>query len=209
MLKIENLCEKISDYISRELSFDEDKKSVINYGIFASIQMIFCIMLVIIFGFIFNVMVEALIVSFTTSILRKSSGGVHASSPGKCAIIGTISTIIMALVSKKIYVNFIFNLLIGVIIFVFAYYIIYKLAPVDSISKPIKSAKKRIRLKKITITTMNIYLMIVTINILGYLITQKYQLLIYSMCIYMGILWQVFSLTKKGHAVLTKIDSLF
>lgn len=56
---------------------------------------------------------------------------------------------------------------------------------------------------------MNIYLIIVIINLLGYLITQKYQLLIYSMCIYMGILWQVFSLTKKGHVVLTKIDSLF
>ena len=58
MLKIENLCEKISDYISRELSFDEDKKSVINYGIFASIQMIFCIMLVIIFGFIFIYLIK-------------------------------------------------------------------------------------------------------------------------------------------------------
>ena len=137
MFKIENICEKISCYIAQELNLDDDKKSVINYGIFAFIQMIICIALVIIFGFIFNVIIEALIISFTISILRKSSGGVHASSPERCAVIGTVSSVSMALISKYINVSFSF--------------------------------------------------------------------FTYSLCIYMGLLWQIFSLTKSGYLILGKL----
>lgn len=53
-MKIEEVCRNISDYIAIELNLDEEKKSVINYGIFAFIHMIICIVLVAFFGAIFN-----------------------------------------------------------------------------------------------------------------------------------------------------------
>lgn len=205
-MKIEDICKKTSDYIAKELNLDEDRKAVINYGIFAFIHMIICILLVIIFGVIFNVTIEALIISFATSILRKSSGGVHASTPERCAVIGTISTIIMAIIAKYLHFGYSLNLVIGIIVFLYAYYIIYKLAPVDSASKPIKNPVKRLRLKKTSIITTTIYLLIVIIDILAYLLTKEYILLTYSICIYMGLSWQVFSLTEKGHLVLGKLD---
>lgn len=204
MFKIENICKKISSYIAQELNLDDDKKSVINYGIFAFIQMGICIALVIIFGFIFNVTIEAIIVSFTISILRKSSGGVHAHSPERCAVIGTVTSVGMALISKYINVSFSFFILVGSIIFIWSYYIVYKLAPVDSIAKPIKSIEKRKRLKKSSIMILSFYLIVVVINILCYLVIKNYSLLTYSLCIYMGLLWQVFSLTKGGHLILEK-----
>ena len=206
-MKIEDICKSISDYIAIELNLDEDKKSVINYGIFAFIHMLICILLVVIFGIIFNVIIEALIISFTTSILRKSSGGVHARTPERCAVIGTISTIIMALIAKYLYFEYSLNLLIGSIVFLYAYYIIYKLAPVDSVSKPIKNPAKRLRLKKTSIITTSIYFIIVMINMLVYLLTKEYVLITYSMCIYMGLTWQVFSLTEKGHLILGRLDN--
>lgn len=205
MFKIENICEKFSDYIAQELKFDDDKKSVINYGIFAFIQMGICIALVIIFGFIFNVTIEALIVSFTISILRKSSGGVHAKSPERCAVIGTVASVGMALISKYINVSFSFVILLGSIIFIWSYYIVYKLAPIDSIAKPIKNIEKIKRLKKRSIMILNVYLIIVVINMLCYLIMKNFTLLTYSLCIYMGLLWQVFSLTKCGHLIIGKL----
>lgn len=205
MFNIESICEKISIYIAQELNFDDDKKAVINYGIFGFIQMGICIALVIMFGFIFKVINEALIVSFTMSILRKSSGGVHSSSPERCAVIGTISTVGMALMCKYINISFIFIILIGSIIFIWSYYNVYKLAPVDSIAKPIKNIKKRKKLKKTSIMILNIYLIIVIINILYYLISKNATLLTYLLCIYMGLLWQVFSLTKTGHLILGKL----
>ncbi|ACD52150.1 accessory regulator AgrB [Clostridium botulinum] len=207
MLKIEYICEKISNYIAEELNFDDDKKSVINYGIFAFIQMGICIVLVAIFGVLFNVTIEALIVSFTISILRKSSGGMHASSPERCAIIGTVASVGMALIAKSINTNFSFVILFGIIVFVWSYYILYKLAPVDSIAKPIKNIEKRKRLRKSSIITLSVYLIIVIINILSYLAINNFLLLTYSLCIYMGLLWQIFSLTKSGHFILGKLNN--
>ncbi|HBJ1648031.1 accessory regulator AgrB [Clostridium botulinum] len=206
MFKVEGICKKISDYIAEELNFDDDKKSVINYGIFAFVQMVICIALVIIFGVIFNVTIEALIISFTVSILRKSSGGVHASSPERCAVIGTVTSVGMALMAKNINYSFGFVILFGIIVFVWSYYILYKLAPVDSIVKPIKNIKKRRRLRKSSIITLSVYLIIVIINILSYLSINNFVLLTYSLCIYMGLLWQVFSLTKSGHLILGKLN---
>ncbi|MCQ2019730.1 accessory gene regulator ArgB-like protein [Clostridium butyricum] len=208
MIKIEQLCENISNYIAKELNLEQDRKSVVNYGIFAFIHMIICIVLIILFGIIFNVMIEALIISFTTSILRKSSGGVHASSPERCVVIGTISTIIMALISKNLNLSCNLNILLGVFVFAFSYYIIYKLAPVDSISKPINNPNKISKLKKTSINITSIYLLISIINVVVYFFTENYIFLTYSMCIYMGLLWQVFSLTDTGHIILGKLNNL-
>jgi accessory gene regulator B len=205
MFKIENTCEKFSDYIAQELNFDDDKKSVINYGLFAFIQTGIGIALVIIFGFVFNVIIEALIVSFTINILRKSSGGVHSQSPERCAVIGTVATISMALIAKYIDINFSFIILVGVTLFIWSYYIVNKLAPVDSKAKPIKSIKKRKRLKNNSFVILSVYLTIVIINIVCYPWFENINLLTYSLCIYMGLLWQIFSLTKSGHLILGKL----
>lgn len=209
MLKIEDICEKISNNIAQELNLDDDKKSVINYGILTFIQMITCIALVIIFGLIFNVVVEALIISFTISTLRKSSGGVHASSPGRCAIIGTITSVGMGLISKYISLGFSLFIIGGSIAFIWSYYTVYKLAPVDSPVKPIRSIEKRIRLKKNSMMILSVYLIIVIIEILYFYFMKSSKVLVYSLCIYMGMLWQVFSLTKYGHSVMKKLDKLF
>lgn len=205
MFKIENICEKFSCYIAQELNLDDDKKSVINYGMFAFIQMIICILLVITMGIIFNVTIEALIISFTISILRKSSGGVHAHSPERCAVIGTIISVGMGLICKYANISFSFVMLIGSVIFIWSYYIVYKLAPVDSIAKPIKNIEKRKRLKKSCFHILSVYLIVVVINMFCYLLTKKLSLLTYSLCIYTGLLWQIFSLTKCGHLVIGKL----
>lgn len=209
MIRIENLCTKISDDIAKELNLDNDKKSIIHYGIFSFIQMGFSILIVMIVGAIFNVFIEALIISFTTSILRKSSGGVHASSPIKCVIVGTISSVGMGLISKYLNATIYINILIGIITFISSYYILYKLAPVDSISKPIKNIEKRKRLKKNSMRILSIYLIFVILIFLYFYFLKNSNVLIFSLCIYMGILWQVFSLTKTGHLLLGKLDKLF
>ncbi|WP_160691802.1 accessory gene regulator B family protein [Clostridium sp. C2-6-12] len=209
MFRIESVCKKISDDIAKELNLDEDKKSVIYYGLFATTQIGICILLVIIFGAILNITIEALIVSFTISILRKSSGGIHASSPRKCAIISTIISIGMGLICKKLYINISFTILIGVLIFVWSYLTVYKVAPVDSLAKPIKSDKKRNRLKRNSIVILSIYLIIIFLDLLYFYYKKNLSALSYSYCIYMGILWQVFSLTKCAGVLMEKLDKYF
>ncbi|EKQ51721.1 MULTISPECIES: accessory gene regulator B family protein [unclassified Clostridium] len=209
MIRIENICKRISNNISEELNLGDDQREVINYGILAFIQMGICILLVMIFGLIFDVCEEALIVAFTISILRKASGGVHASSPGGCAVIGTVISVGLGLISKYMIIDFKFVVLGGIFAFIWSYYVVKKLAPVDSPAKPIKNLQKRNRLKKNSMMILSVYLIIVIVEIVSFYFNSTTNALKYSLCICMGMLWQVFSLTKYGHLVVRRLDKLF
>ncbi|ACA55486.1 accessory gene regulator ArgB-like protein [Clostridium botulinum] len=209
MINTETISNNIAKKIALELNLDNDKKEVIAYGTFAFFQTIFSIFLIIIFGYLFNVQIEALMISFTISILRKSSGGVHATSPNNCAIIGTticvgFAIIVVFLASSLINLNIL--LFLGAIIFVWSYYIIYKLAPVDSKAKPIEKSKRVKKLKKSSIITLSVYLVIILINFVLYYKMMNKKYIIYSLCVYSGIVWQTFTLTQYGHLVVKKLD---
>ncbi|MDQ0148234.1 accessory gene regulator ArgB-like protein [Eubacterium multiforme] len=209
MSNIERISNKIADKIAIEIKVNDEKKEVIAYGIFGIIQTLLSILLVIIFGIIFNVLIEALIVSFTTSILRKYSGGVHASSPNICMMIGTFNCTVIPIIIKNLRLTWTLVSLIGIMIFILSYIIIIRLAPVDSANKPIKNDKKRKILKKKSIINLTIYLFIVFMLLIFYNILFNKNLLLYCVCIYAGILWQVFTLTNIGDIVLRSVDSFF
>ena len=209
MFSIENICKNISEIIARELELSQDKKEVINYGIFGVIQTTIAIITVIIVGLIFNVVTEALLVSIVISILRKSSGGVHASTPWKCALMGAIISVVIGKICKINNFGIIGVVFLGVIVFVWAFYIVNKLAPVDSLSKPIRKEETRKRLKRTSLNVLIIYMIIIICNIKLYYFNGNRKLIIYILCIYMGMAWQVFSLTKIGHVIIRKIDGVF
>lgn len=83
-----SLIEKIAANIGKEtrciLDFNDDTEEVIIYGAINLIQTLVSFLLTIVTGFIFGVIYEALIFTITVSILKKYSGGAHASSPGRC-----------------------------------------------------------------------------------------------------------------------------
>ena len=207
-MNLELLSKNISNNLKNELNLDEDKRSIIEYGIFAFFQMGVSILLVAIVGLIFNVIIEALIISFTGAILRKFSGGAHASTSTNCSIVGIIISVVPAYIMKNISLNSNYIIFTGVLVFIISFALVYKLAPVDSPNKPIKKKEKIKRLKRGSIIILSIYMILVVINLSIYYVTDKNSLLVCSSCIYVGILWQVFTLTKIGHIVVNKIDSL-
>ncbi|MHC1683537.1 MAG: accessory gene regulator ArgB-like protein [Clostridiaceae bacterium] len=208
---MEKLSDNIANKISLELNLDNNRKEVIAYGTFALLQIVITLILTILFGTLFHIVIEAVIVSFSAAILRKYSGGAHASTPNNCTIIGIVMTVIQAkfiviFVSRTFSVELIS--ILGVIIFVWGYYIIFKLAPVDSKNKPIKKAEKRYRMRKNSIIILSLYMIINIVLTLLYLRTNQGRFLNYSGCLYVGILWQNFTLTKLGHLIINKIDKL-
>lgn len=209
MFSVESISNKLADKVVKEVNGDEEKRAVIAYGIFGMLQIGISILLVIIFGAVFNILLEALIMSFAISILRKYSGGVHASTPNTCTVIGTLICIIIPLMISKLLIGFNGVVIFGVIVFCISYYLIYKLAPVDSPNKPIKKLERRQKLKRKSIIILTIYLMLVIGLLFLYKNSESRKLLLYCMCIYSGIIWQVFSLTKLGHIVLGKLDFIF
>lgn len=203
---IETICKSISDRLQVELNLDEDKKSIIEYGLIALFHMSISILLVAITGLITGVIIEALIISFVGAILRKFSGGAHASTALSCSILGIIISVLPSKIIK--YYNFNIHLIIVMCLFIFSisFFIIYKLAPVDSPNKPIKKVEKIKKLKKGSIIILTIYMVIVIFNIIIYYITKNNIFLVYSSCIYIGTLWQVFTLTKFGHIIVKILD---
>lgn len=202
------LTNKLAQRISSELHYDEEKTAVISYGIFAFLQIFASIALVAFFGFLLGFFFQTLIVSFTSSILRMYSGGVHATKPSICLIVGTVATIantiiahyLTALVPIKLIICFI------VLIIAFSYYIIVKYAPVDSTAKPIRTLSKQKKMKKLSLLVLSIYLALIFVLLTMYLIKANILYLEFATCICVAIGWQVFNLTIIGHRVLRKVD---
>lgn len=209
---MEKLTNNIAGKVAAELNLDNDNKEVIAYGIFALMNIALSIILIIIFGMIFGVTIEALIVCFTGSTLRKYSGGAHATSLGRCTAIGTIVCIGQAILFLFLIgpvINLGLLLFLGIGIFTLAYYFIYKLVPVDSPAKPIRTKEKKIRMKKGSVFVLSGYIVIVVINIFIYKFLRDERFMVYSLCIYGGVAWQIFTLTALGHSTMNKIDTLF
>lgn len=208
---MEKLVNSFVEYLAIELSLNKDKKDVVAYGMFTLLQTALSILLVIFLGIIFKCAIEALIISFTTSILRKYSGGVHASTPERCIILGVILCLSKALiVVHLIYPSTRLDVLItlGIVTLIYLYYVVIKLAPVDSLKKPIRTVEKRKRMKKYSIATLNMYVIISLVLSLIYMHTGYSKLVIYILCIYIGTAWQVFTLTNKGELIFSKIDKI-
>lgn len=207
---MEKLTNNIASKVAAELKLDNNRSEIIAYGMFALFHIALSIVLVIIFGLIFHVTIGALIICFSGSILRKYSGGAHASSPGKCAAIGTIICIGQALLFLYLLgpvINLKLLSFLGIVIFMLAFYIICKLAPVDSPAKPIKTKEKKIRMKKWSVFVLSTYIIIVVINTAIYTLFGDKRFLIYSLCIYGGVAWQIFTLTRVGHIIMNSIDN--
>lgn len=205
-MNIEYIAHKLADYISKELELDDNRKQVIAYGIFSILQPLAGSLIIILIGTIFNLALEALIVSIAISILRKYSGGAHMGSPERCLAVGSIVCLIFAWIIKNYLIQLNKNIyfLICSIIIIWGYYIIKKLAPVASPNKPI-SEKSKIRLKKQSILLLYSYFII---TLLGFLLTQN-KWHIYIMCLSAGVLWQCFTMTKIGSKILYKVDCFF
>jgi accessory gene regulator B len=206
---MERYSKAIAAKLALELGFDDDRRDVMAYGAFALIQMFISIGLVMIFGLVFDVVAEALIISFTASVLRKYSGGVHASSPNTCTLLGVIVCVGFGLLIKLGFAPVIdvkAFLMAGALGFVWSFCMISRLAPVDTPNKPIKSEEKRKRMKKGSYKVMGIYLLIILINLFFYVFLSSEAFLVYSMCIAFGVFWQVFTLTGSGHKLIEKVD---
>ena len=208
MFSVEKLSKNITKNIENQLALDNDRASIIEYGLYAFFQMGIAILATAIIGAIFNVMIEALLISFVIAILRKSSGGVHASTSINCTIVGALVAVTPAYLIKHISFNSNYIIIIGILLYIISFIIIYKLAPVDSPNKPIKKEDKIKRLKRGSIIILSIYMIIVLINLVLYYRNKSNLLLVYSSCIYIGIIWQGFTLTKLGHIIVKIIDSL-
>lgn len=204
----EKMAIKIGSNAKLFLNVSKDEEQIIIYGAINLLQIIFAVLWVIIAGLFFGVLYEALLFSITTSILRKYSGGVHASSPSRCIIIGTFAAVLAGISIDNILcnLNMFAVLLISIVFITFALIIVVKNAPVDSIKKPITKREVKKQFKKKSIAVIFLFSFIIAIL---FILSKKYSNLYcikFMESISIGILWQTITLTKIGIDLLNKVD---
>lgn len=209
MFLIERISNKVGYKVASSLKLDKDQEEIIAYGAFCLMQVLWAIFWVVLFGTIFNVLTDALIITFTIALLRKYSGGAHFSSPNSCAIIGGVVCTTLALITDKILPLFNIKILIvlGAVCLMVSYFVVNKLAPVDSSAKPIRKVETRQRLKRQSILILNVLLIIMVILLFIYFRYNNSFSLESAESICIGIIWQVLTLTSIGHKIFNKIDN--
>jgi len=206
---MEKLANKIANKISDELKFDDEKRKVINYGIYGLIQLVVFIFSTLILGLILGIAIEALIMSFTASLLRKYSGGAHVSNIEICTLISVMVATIFPLLIKYFLLSFMSIYILGflvIIVFLLSFFFVYKLAPVDSPNKPIKTEKKKKRMRKGSFLSLILFL---GVSILLLIFGTDYKIF-YGFClsILFAVSWQILTLTKLGAGLFNSVDTL-
>ena len=206
---MEQLSKKIAADISHSLNKSKDEQEIIAYGLLGIFQLISNIGLTLLFGWIFGVAFQALILSFSVSALRRFSGGAHADSLNLCTLVGLIYSIFFAKVSVYIAwssLSFWVPMGFSALIMILAWITVVARAPVDSPQKPIRSTEKKQRMRKGSFQTLTFLTFAVTILfIVG---CSNKTALSYGFSIVFGVLWQAFSLTIPGAKLLNNLDKI-
>lgn len=208
MFGIERISNLIAVKVSKTLDLDIDRQEVLAYGAFSILQTLWSICLVMIFGSLFNVFWQAIIISTSGAVLRKYSGGAHATSPSRCAIIGVIMSVGSALIVSRLlyYLNLKYIYLYNFVIVGISYYAIYRYSPVDSPNKPIVREEAKKRLRRASFNMLHIFVTIIIIVHMFYFRKQNDILLKIVLSICTGILWQDITLLPLGHNFITQLD---
>lgn len=206
---MEKIAYNIAHKIGKNANKTDQEIAVINYGLFILLHTIIGVILTIVFGLIIKKPIEIIIITFISASLKRYSGGVHATSPERCLIIGIIISVIFTYLSRYLFnigdlkITIIFTILTIVL----SLNIFYIKAPIGTKSKPLKNEKTRHNLRKKLFNLLKIYyisLIISIILILNHKIDFRFTVYIY--CINLGILLQVFSLTKLGRFIILTMD---
>lgn len=206
---IDNVSKSFASVVSSNLSLGHDQEEVIAYGAFALIQTLLSIFAIAAFGLLLGVFAESMIISFAAAILRKFSGGVHATKPLNCAVIGMIIFCVLGLLVKYLMINieFVYLIVLMALEFAFVFYVMIKYSPVGSANKPLKNLDKRKRLKK---QSLMFTLSMLAVNIVltyAYIFTNNINFLTVAVCISTGILWQSITLVSLGHIIIESLDT--
>jgi accessory gene regulator B len=204
---MEKLAKRLAGRIASSIECDSEREAVIAYGLIAILQITVTVSLVLLLGVLVGSPAEAMIVCLSASILRQYSGGAHAATAELCTCISAVYCTAAALLAKKVltpaYGPIPMTASVAVI-FILAFWIVYKLAPVDSPGKPIRKQEKKKRLKKASLTILTVYLLLSVLllvfgNRSGVLVSCLISLLF-------GVSWQVFTLTFPGSVLLGSIN---
>lgn len=207
---MEKLAQNLARNISSSLGYDEEKEAVVAYGLTAIIQVSATVLLVLLFGILAGVLVESLIVCFSVAVLRKYSGGAHAETAEFCTCFSAVYCTLTAFLSKKLLTaiySFIPMAAAVTLVFILSFVFIYKLAPIDTPNKPIRTEKKKRKMRAGSFIVLAIYFILSVAFLV--LSPQSDRFKSYGISLLFGTVWQVFTLTHQGSLFIKRMNDIF
>ena len=208
---IEKIALNLSTRLGNKLDKGEEEKAILNYGLFIIMHTFIGIIITLLVGLITGMLIEILLITITSALFKRYTGGVHASTPEICLIIGVILSLILSRLCRFIVINIDINKIVfaGMIIIAFSYYMIYYNCPVSSKNKPLKNEKTRKKLKKKAFILLNIYtILLIMLYIIYYILKISIVKSIITSFI-LGIFFQMSSLTNIGSKTINLLDKVF
>ncbi len=207
---MEKTAKKLAEKIGNSLNYDSEQKAVMAYGLIGLSQFFIILILTSVIGFIFGFFIESLIIFISVGLLRRTIGGAHSSDFYSCIIVSVFFVTLLASACKYLLGRFGFVPLTAGIaaIYMLAFFLTYKLAPVASPNKPIRTPAKRKRLRKNAFIVLALF---VAASIFPLAIATDGREFLKSYCaaLALSVLWQVSLMTKAGHRFMEILDGIF
>lgn len=185
---IGKLSSKISDLLIRKSVIDSEDQELYVYGFFILLSQILYFIIAVIFGIIFNVLLQSVVFYIAFQFIRKYAGGYHASTEGRCEIMSTLS-ILACIVMIWLSRSYDFPLLLFCISLV-AVLVIAVLCPLDTPEKPLSNKE----LKYFRKISWLILFIIVALIVVSYIFGWSY---IFSPCCMSLILESILIIAGK------------
>lgn len=182
--------------IKKEVNLSEVEQIKLDYAIDALVGDITKFVLLLIFFLIIHRGIAFLLFCIVALPLRNLTGGIHMKTYNTCFLF----SLFYALLALIMIENFSMDSTQLVYLSLFSIIIIFLVAPITSKSRPIYSAKKKIAFKIIS----SIWI-IINVVVIFYIPNTKYALIapwaimIHSIQLLGGFLWQLFQKQKQTH----------
>jgi accessory gene regulator B len=194
---IQDLSLKLSTYIANELD-QEDNQSVINYGLQIFIGAFLKIISLLGFSYILGTFKPTIVLLVSACLFRTISGGAHCSDYWRCFIATHLVFLPLGYISYKFQLSLSldqqFNLYFFSALILLA--VIYLWAPGEHEERSLTVRKKRLS---------KIFAALFIILIYIWVVIFKYQ---YGLSVFLGLIWQGFTITPTGYWFMNIIDKL-
>jgi len=198
MMNPNYLANKLTDnVISHDASLKKDMQKI-RYGLEWLISGANQFILILAFGLFFDFLGEALTCLFGGAILRMFSGGAHFSGYYRCLIFSTIQIVFISYLSS-ILADIIPEFIVYLTILPLSLIVVFLKAPMLFKKTHLFDLKKRQRARNTSLLVIIIF----------FIISETLLSNSMSLALWVGVLFQVLSLTNKADLLSKKADILF
>jgi accessory gene regulator B len=185
--------------VGRQLGSDSDEVEIYAYGFEVFLCIVINLMAIFFISVVLDVFIQSLLITLTIAGIRVYGGGSHLATYSRCLISGTTIVIGLALLSRvSVPAPVVHGL--AILCLLMAIWVIRRWVPAGTEKKSITDYKQRLIQKRKTAVIVIIWALMISVTI-------YYSAFNYELCLILGALAGLFTITPAGYKLSQAIDS--